>query len=67
MLLEKQKAPELGVQKWVLWTEVRPVAIDREQLRLPRAETTCLMHETVAYEWAGEIHLGVVVSINGSI
>ena len=64
VLLEKLKAPEQGVKKWVLWEQIRPVAIGRDQLQLPRAETECRVHDTVAYDWDGGVHVGVVLSLD---
>jgi hypothetical protein len=63
--LEKLKAPGKGVRKWAMLAEVRPVAIGREELDLPRDATgECAVLDTVAYEWGGEIHLGVVLVID---
>ena len=63
MHLEKWTAPNRGVKKWVKLEEVRPVAIGREELKLPRdgaGEYDLL--DTVAYDWGEEVHLGMILS-----
>ena len=65
LFLEKVKSPRKGTQKWVMLNEVRPMAIGREELNLPRNDADGYdLLDTVAYDWAGEIHLGVVLAFD---
>jgi hypothetical protein len=65
LLLEKLKPPGQGVRKWAMLEEVRPVAIGREELELPRDPANdCGVLDTVAYDWEDEVHLGVVLRMD---
>ena len=50
-------------RKWVVREQVRPLAIERAQMFLPRKEAERRVHEVLAYEVGEEVHLGVVVVI----
>ncbi len=66
LYLRKVKAPRMGEEKWVMLEELRPVAIGRDELQLPRCVTDeCSLLETIAYDWDGEIHLGMVLAMDG--
>ena len=63
LYLEKLMPPEQGVRKWVMLTQVRPVSIGRQKLNLPRIPIDdCDVLDTVAYDWDGDVHLGLVMN-----
>jgi hypothetical protein len=65
LFLSKVKAPRLGEERWVMLEELRPIAIGREELKLPRAVTDeCSVLDTVAYDWDGEVHVGMVLDVD---
>ena len=42
------------------------MAIGRDELQLPRCVTDeCSLLETIAYDWDGEVHLGMVLAMDG--
>jgi hypothetical protein len=65
VFLEKVKAPMQGVQKWAMVQELRPMAIGRGELNLPRSEEgEYELLDMVAYEWEDEIHVGLVLAFD---
>jgi hypothetical protein len=65
LFLSKVKAPRQGEERWVMLEELRPMAIGRDELKLPRsAIDECSLLDTVAYDWDGDVHVGMVLHVN---
>jgi hypothetical protein len=65
LFISKVKAPREGEETWAMLKELRPMAIEREELNLPRsAIDECRVLETIAYDWDGEVHVGMVLEVS---
>ncbi len=51
LFISKVKAPRQGEETWAMLKELRPMAMEREELNLPRtAIDECRVLETIAYD-----------------